>query len=117
MRIYRFSDGEARAFAQQMKVDAENAARAKAEERLVVGAEIAVAYDQEWDCEKGDTIVTGVRTKVVEKVTNKLVFFKNDWHQHHKADVCYELVRGLDKCGYAYLADIDMAQFPRTKNR
>ena len=110
VRIYHFSDGEARAFAQQMKVDAENAACAKAEERLVVGAEIAVDYEKKWDCEKCESVITGVRVKTVEKVTNKLVFFKDDYHRYNKADVCYKLVRGLEKGGYSYAADVDLSK-------
>ena len=64
-------------------------------------------YERKWDCEKGD-IIKGVRVLTVEKVTNKLVFFKDEYRQYKKDYVLRSLARGIDNGGFSYLADIDL---------
>lgn len=118
--VYSISRREAEEFKRKMKEDEKNAALAKVEKRLVVGAEIATAYERRYDCDKHQSFYTGVEKKVVEKVTNKLVFFKGEFRQRKKADVLAYLVKGLDLeshlYGWSFAEDIDMSQFPRPAN-
>lgn len=116
-RIWRISRSDAEALAKTIEVEEMNAARAKVEERLVVGAEIAITYHTKWDDEKSKTILTGVYKMTVEKVTKKLVFFKGVYRQHKKDDVCTALARGIEKGGWSFASDVDMTQFPRPAKR
>ena len=111
-RIWCISRSDAEALAKQIKDEEAKEARAKVEERLVVGAEIAVTYNTKWDCEKCDSVVTGVHTMTVEKVTKKLVFFAGHFRQYKKDEVCAAIVNGIDKGGWSFASDIDMTQFP-----
>lgn len=116
-RVYSISRNEAEAFERKLKQEAEAARLAEVEKRLVAGAEIATAYERKYDCDKRQSFYTGVEKKVVEKVTNKLVFFKGEFRQRKKADVLAYLVKGLDLeshlYGWSFAEDIDMTQFPR----
>ena len=115
-RVYSISRNEAEAFERKLKQEAEAARLAEVEKRLVAGAEVAYVYETKWDAEKDMRVITGVRTKVVEKVTAKLVFFKDEYRQYKKAEVLNWLAKGLDERGMSFTADIDMTQFPRPAN-
>lgn len=112
LEIYNVSRDEAGDFAALLKEEAHAAALAKVEERLVVGAEVAFSYDVMYDFDRHVDVVKGVHTRKVEKVTNKLVFFENEYKQYKKADVLADLVRGLDNHGWSFAADVDMSRFP-----
>lgn len=112
LEVYNVSRDEAGDFAIRLKTEAHMAAIAKAEERLVVGAEVAYSYDGGYDFDRHVNVVTGVRTRKVKKVTNKLVFFENEYKQYKKVDVLADLVRGLDNHGWSFAADVDMSRFP-----
>lgn len=106
-RVYTVSRGEVEEFERKLAEEAKAARRAEIEKRLVVGAEVVVGHERKWDCEKGD-IIKGVRVLTVEKVTNKLVFFKDEYRQYKKDYVLRSLARGIDNGGFSYLADIDL---------
>lgn len=105
-RVYTVSRGEVEESERKLAEEAKTARRAEIEKRLVVGAEVVVGYESKWDYEKGD-ITKGVRVLTVEKVTNKLIFFKDD-RQYKKDYVLLSLARGIDNGGFSYLADIDL---------
>ncbi len=111
-RIYHISRNDAEAFERKMDAEAKMAKEAAVLERLMEGAEIAVHYTTDFDLVRGVHVLTGIKIMTVEKVTNKLVFFKDRRGQNKKADVVANLVRGIDNCGWSFAADVDMA-FPR----
>ena len=111
-RVYYISRNEAEAFERKMADEAKAARLAEVEKRLVVGAVVATEKVRRYDCEKHQSIYTGVSTMEVEKVTAKLVFFKDSYRQYKKADVLNFLAIGLEKRGWSFAADVDMSQFP-----
>ena len=110
-RIYRISQREADEFSRKLKEESTAARLAKLEERLVVGAVVATEKVRRYDCEKHQSFYTGVRTMEVDRVTEKLVFFKGSCRQYKKADVLKFLATGLEKRGWSFAADVDMTQF------
>jgi hypothetical protein len=110
-RVYSISRNEAEAFERKLAEEAKTARRAEIEKRLVVGAEIAYAHDVQWSKDEG-RIFTGVRTKVIEKVTAKLLFFKGDNRQYKKEEALGLLSKGVNRCGWSFAADVDITQFP-----
>jgi len=111
-RIYSISSNEAEAFERKLAEEAKAARLAEVEKRLVAGAVLATEKIRRYDCEKRQSIYIGVSTKVVEKVTAKLVFFKDEYRQYKKADVLELLAKGLEKGGWSFASDVDMKQFP-----
>lgn len=111
-RVYSISRNEAEAFERKLREEAESARLAEIEKRLVVGAVIASEKVRRYDSEKGQYIYIGVSKKVVEKVTAKLVFFKDEYRQYKKADVLGFLSSGLEKGRWSYAEDVDMSKFP-----
>lgn len=111
-RFYDAAYYEAEGLKRKMKEEAQAAKEAAVLKRLVAGAEVARMYDGHYDFERNVHVRTGVITKKVEKVTNKLVFFENDYRQHKKADVVAQIICGLDKGGWSFAEDVDMSQFP-----
>lgn len=115
-RIRSISRREAEEFERKLKEEAESARLAEIEKRLVVGAVVAKEKVRRYDFEKRQSVYTGISTLEVEKVTAKLVFFKDSYRQHKKADVLKCLATGLDKGGWSFASDVDMTQFPRPAN-
>ena len=111
-RIYSVSRHEADDFSRKLKEEAKAARLAKIEKRLIVGAVIAIDRIRRYDCEKQQPVYTGIRTLEIEKITPKLVFFKDNRHQYKKAEVLTFLARGLEQDGWSFAADVDTAQFP-----
>lgn len=111
-RIYHISQREADEFSRKLKEEATAARLAEVEKRLVVGAVVATEKVRRYDCEKHQSIYTGVSTMEVERVTAKLVFFKDSYRQYKKADVLNFLATGLEKGGWSFAADVDMTKFP-----
>lgn len=111
-RIYHISQREADEFSRKLKEEAKAARFAEVEKCLVVGAVVATEKVRRYDCEKGQSLYVGIHTLEVEKVTNKLVFFRGNCHQFKKADVLELLAKGLEKGGWSFAADVDMTQFP-----
>jgi hypothetical protein len=109
-RFYDVSSRELMEFERKLADEAKTARRAEIEKRLVVGAWIAYAHETEW--KEDGRVFTGVRTKVIEKVTAKLLFFKGDNRQYKKEEVLGLLSKGVNRCGWSFAADVDMTQFP-----
>ena len=112
LAAYRVTCREAEEFSRKMKEDAKNAAIAEVEKRLVVGAVVATQKVRKYDFDKSQSFYTGVSTMEVERVTAKLVFFKDAYRQYKKADVLNYLATGLEKGGWSFAADVDMSRFP-----
>lgn len=107
----RFANGEIEQLEHDI-IQANNARKtAEAEKRLVVGTELAVGFTTRWDCENHKDVRTGIVTKKVEKMTAKLVWFENDWHQYKKAEVIQHLVGGIEARGWSFAADVDKSGF------
>jgi hypothetical protein len=111
-RFYDVSSRELMEFERKLADEAKTARHAEIEKRLVVGAVVATQKVRKYDFDKRQSFYTGVSTMEVERVTAKLVFFKDAYRQYKKADVLNFLATGLEKRGWSFAADVDMTQFP-----